>query len=364
MFGFPLLDVVIGLVFIYALLALVCSAANEIYAGMSDRRENHLHEGISNLLGEHAVTGAVREKVEFIPPGTTSNPPLTTKSVVETFYAHPLIKSLNEKGTRPSYIPDSVFARVLLDMFAPTGGTVKLPVDKFNDFVSGVSTALPADSDLRRTLLIHAEDAGGDLEKLHASLVSWFSDAMKRVTGWYKNQSQSSLLLISFLICLAMNADSIRIFNELYSSPAIRNVIVAQAEQAGKVFANYTGHRGAASTAGSTKVITESLEKLKTTGLTWGWDGYSSKTECSIGQVIANIILTLLGILFTALAATLGAPFWFDMLGKFVNLKAIGKAPAETGTPPPAQTAANTSAKQSTNPANPAALNLDEKSVG
>lgn len=360
MFGFPLLDVVIGLVFIYALLALVCTAANEVYAGMSDRRENHLYEGISNLLGEHAVTGTERIKVDFLPPGMTSNPPLATKGVVETFYAHPLIKSLNEKGTRPSYIPDAVFARVLLDMFAPTGGTVKLPVDKFNDFVTGISTALPADSDLRRSLLILAEDAGGDLEKLNKSLMVWFNDAMKRVTGWYKNQSQSSLLIISFLVCLAMNADTIRIFNELYSSPAKRNVIVGQAEQAGKVYANYTGHSGAA----STKVITESLDKLKATGLTWGWEGYAVKSEYFNWQVIANMTLSLLGILFTALAATLGAPFWFDMLGKLVNLKAIGKAPAESGAKPDAQTAADSKSKPSPPPTNPSSVNLDEKSVG
>jgi hypothetical protein len=358
MSGFPLLDVVIGLVFIYALLALVCTAANEIYAGMSDRRENHLSEGISNLLGEQAVNGGGRQKVKYTPPGTKSE-----LGVVDAFYAHPLIKSLNEKGTRPSYIPEAVFARVLLDMFAPTGGTVA-PVNKFGDFVKGVESALPSDSDLRRTLLILAEDAGGDLEKLNASLVSWFNDAMKRVTGWYKNQSQSSLLLISFLICLAMNADSIRIFKELYTSPAKRNVIVTQAEQASKVFANYTCQRGAVSVANSTKALTESLGKLEATGLSWGWDGYVFKPKEFKGQDMVNFLLMLLGILFTAVAATLGAPFWFDMLGKLVNLRAIGKPPAETETKPTPPSATNATTKQAAVPSNPASVNMDEKSVG
>lgn len=358
MFGFPLLDVVIGLVFIYALLSLVCTAANEIYAGLSDRREDHLFEGISNLLGEQAATGAERQKVTFTPPGATCG-----QGVVAAFYAHPLIKSLNEKKTRPSYIPEAVFARVLLDMFAPTGSTTA-PVNKFEDFIKGVESALPADSDLRRTLLILAEDAGGDLEKLNAGLITWFNDAMKRVTGWYKNQSQSSLLLISFLVCLALNADSIRIVKELYSSPAKRNVIVAQAEQTSKVFANYTGHKGAVSVAAAASDLKGSLDKLEATGLTLGWDGYASKPEAYKGQFFVNIFSTLIGILFTALAATLGAPFWFDMLGKLINLRAIGRPPAETGvTPvPPATTTAPP--KPAAVPANPAAVNMDEKSVG
>lgn len=355
MFGFPLLDVVIGLVFIYALLSLVCTAANEIYAGLSDRRETHLYAGISNLLGEYAASGATRVNTNYTQPGMT-----TATNVVDAFYAHPLIKSLNEKGTRPSYIPDAVFARVLLDMFAPTGGAVKLPVDKFNEFVSGVTKALPPDSDLRRTLLILAEDAGGDLEKLLASLVVWFNDAMKRVTGWYKNQSQSSLLLISFLVCLALNVDSIRIVKELYSSPAKRNVIVAQAEQASKTYVENSGN----GSAESARILMESLGKLETTGLTLGWEGYASKPEAYKGQFYVNLFSTLIGILFTALAATLGAPFWFDMLGKLINLRAIGKPPTETGATPTPPATTTALPKRAADSANPAAVNLDEKSVG
>jgi hypothetical protein len=38
---------------------------------------------------------------------------------------------------------------------------------------------------------------------------------------------------------------------------------------------------------------------------------------------------TLFGWLVTALSATLGAPFWFDLLNRFVNVRASGKAPEE-----------------------------------
>jgi hypothetical protein len=36
-----------------------------------------------------------------------------------------------------------------------------------------------------------------------------------------------------------------------------------------------------------------------------------------------------LGWLITAFAVSLGAPFWFDLLNKFVNVRASGKAPEE-----------------------------------
>ena len=37
-----------------------------------------------------------------------------------------------------------------------------------------------------------------------------------------------------------------------------------------------------------------------------------------------------LGLLITAIAVSLGAPFWFEMLNKLVNLRMSGKLPAET----------------------------------
>jgi hypothetical protein len=38
-------------------------------------------------------------------------------------------------------------------------------------------------------------------------------------------------------------------------------------------------------------------------------------------------LLKILGCLWTGLALSLGAPFWFDLLQKFVNLRAAGTKP-------------------------------------
>src|SRR6266508_1095891 len=42
-----------------------------------------------------------------------------------------------------------------------------------------------------------------------------------------------------------------------------------------------------------------------------------------------NILLKLAGIFITALAARQGAPFWFDILKRVVNLRGTGANPAE-----------------------------------
>lgn len=56
MFGLPILEVAIGLSFVYLLLALICTTLNETIAGITGRRADVLEEGISSLLGDDPRT--------------------------------------------------------------------------------------------------------------------------------------------------------------------------------------------------------------------------------------------------------------------------------------------------------------------
>lgn len=49
-----------------------------------------------------------------------------------------------------------------------------------------------------------------------------------------------------------------------------------------------------------------------------------------VSYIFTHLTLTdVLGFIITALAITLGAPFWFDLLNRFVNVRAGGNNPAE-----------------------------------
>ena len=59
MFDFPALDVALGLIFFYILLALACSTLNEALSSMVGLRAHYLQLGILNLLsGRPKVTQA------------------------------------------------------------------------------------------------------------------------------------------------------------------------------------------------------------------------------------------------------------------------------------------------------------------
>src|SRR5207237_1721155 len=97
MFGLPILEVAIGLIFVYLLLPLMCTAANATIAAITKRRASFLEKGIYSLLGD--------------------DPDLTNKLL-----EHPLVASLAPKeGAIPSYLPASKFALALMDVLTGKG---------------------------------------------------------------------------------------------------------------------------------------------------------------------------------------------------------------------------------------------------
>ncbi|MEO8448436.1 MAG: hypothetical protein ABI647_01525 [Gemmatimonadota bacterium] len=84
--------------------------------------------------------------------------------------------------------------------------------------------------------------------------------------------------------------------------------------------------------------------QLKQLNLPFGWVlAASNQSEVANRQVVPwakgatwgdTIEFHFLGWLLTALAASLGAPFWFDLLNRFILIRSAGKAPEEKPKPP------------------------------
>jgi hypothetical protein len=91
MTGIAILDVALGLVFVYLLLSLLCTAVNEWIAQAARLRARTLKAGIEALLAD----------VKF-------------KRVTESLYQHPLIAGLKQGERDPSYIPGPLFAKAFL----------------------------------------------------------------------------------------------------------------------------------------------------------------------------------------------------------------------------------------------------------
>jgi hypothetical protein len=351
----PILDVAIGLSFVYLILSLAVTAANEMLAAWFKRRAWMLRKGLDNLLESDDLTAQVLD--------------------------HPLVRSLYESrrqwmkgiaplralfGNGPSYIPSRTFALALLDTVAPVTNGTRAFKPEFEHTHTG------------RVLRLLLHEAGGNEEDLKRLVEVWFNDSMERVSGWYKRHTQAVSLACAVVVTVATNADTIVIARALWSDPALRQVVVERAEgyvrdqqqQASqpkgpddaappppvppdqqadidfdRASAEYQaavadldalqlpiGWRDAAPATGSSdlRLVHRDRGDEWPGTLSWRFRQHPEPWR----RWFAAIRQHDLGWLVTMLAISLGAPFWFDILNKIVSIRSAGKAPEEKPKPP------------------------------
>ena len=183
---------------------------------------------------------------------------------------------------------------------------------------------------------------------------TWFDNSMTRLSGWYKRKAQLMALIIGLLLAILLNIDSIVLSTTLWREPTLRQAIVAQAQSYAQQ--NQQLPTSGTETLSPQKSVAELQQELTALKIPFGWEtemyvlkagetcqilpfsknavwGFWSQGVC---KRITNTpvdstgwLAKLAGILITGLAAAQGAPFWFDILKKFVNVRSTGANPAE-----------------------------------
>jgi hypothetical protein len=154
MFGLEILDVVIGLTFVYLLLALFATALNEYIAAVLNLRGKELAKGLGQLLDDLDEKDALNRARDGVGTKLTT----TAQSLTEQLYNHRLIRPFATRqglATRfvrwvlrrksapvprlPSYIPARTFALALLDLLGVDGKDASL-----DNLIAGKATGQAA----------------------------------------------------------------------------------------------------------------------------------------------------------------------------------------------------------------------------
>jgi hypothetical protein len=273
---------------------------NETVAGLLRWRSKHLRRGIENLLsGEESINEA-------------------GKDADERLLRHPLIQTLaRPKGVRkklpvPAYIPSRSFVSALLTLdLSPPDTEERRRGAKAPTTVEEVRSAIESiDSEhVQKVLLLLLEESGENVAKFREASERWFDDAMDRVSGWYRRKTQWWLALWAVLAAVALNVDTVQIADTLWTDEAVRSAVVVRAEEAGK---------------DPDEPIEESVKELE---VPLGWSLDLGDDPRDIPNDPAAWIAKVLGLVVTIFALLLGAPFWFDLLGKVARLRVSGVVP-------------------------------------
>jgi len=423
MFNNVVLNVAIGLVFIYLLYSLLATTIKEFIATLFSYRSRMLERGIEQMLDGknysyywwdklvnvllwlwYKITRKTTTVVNKAAVATDSSSnsyfrkgvmdPVPTKTAVNAPYLkraklnkkaklfaahiteHALYRRSAENSIlskKPAYLSASMFADILIDVLKPAKGQAVT----LNDLSQALDTLPAINDDLKDILRIYMEQANGDLQKFRLLVEQWYDETMDRVSGWYKKQANKVLFIIGLVLAFIFNISTISIVNTLSGDETIQKAIVQNASDYVKTHvipdSTQKGPDSAAIANDSTFAIARGqLDSIKALyngtiatnnnllGLGWGDYGYAKdsaqwmqdsinkaavketlpakkpqrpKFWGKIGYVLATSFGSwkiLLGFLITALAISLGAPFWFDLLNKFVNLRVSGEKPADT----------------------------------
>jgi hypothetical protein len=356
MFNNVVLDVVIGLVFIYLLYSLLVSIIHEMIATHLAFRAKILEKAIARMLDDGVSThNAFVDRLSGYWQLLGRTKYLDDKKFTSAFYGHPLIKYLAEDKwhSKPSYLAADNFSKVIVDLLhgvdtdlhginvlrvkeALAAGQLKL-----SDFAAAPIEPTP-DSPLKnkdinpqtqRFLQSLLADAQGDVIRFKLLLENWYDATMERATGWYKKYTQFGLLLTGFVVAIAFNVDTIAIVNKLSKDPKLRqqmieaaNAYVAKKPDTGTTIITASKddsliQRRNALLKKADDLLNKDINSVNDViGLGWK-DGFWEWHDLQADKPWWRIFM---GWLVTALAISLGAPFWFDLLNKLVKMRGTG----------------------------------------
>lgn len=374
LFGSTMLEIAISLFFIYLLLSLICSAVNEWLAGVLGLRAKTLREGIANLLDDPdsealaaefykhpLIAGLSRGRGKkrlpsYIPSSTfvrallditeLNNEPVdATDPNEEPESQHRLIalyKHVQAKLSQSESVGNS-FELALLNVVEEAGldqtkleqaattlknmtaARLALTDSVSNAAAKGVENQLAKEmletvQGLDQILSKGEEEAAATLASIQTGLESYFDDAMDRVSGWYKRRTQAIIIVLALAVSGFLNVDSVAITQNLAANGALRATIVAAA---GEAVQNGDGTLG-----NSLDEALKVKDELAELGLPIGWQTADIPDKDESDENISWSLFLLskvLGLIVTAVAVSLGAPFWFDLLNKLVNLRMAGQ---------------------------------------
>lgn len=364
MLNSTVLDIVIGLVFIYLLYSLLVTTIQEIIASNFGFRAKILERAVFRMLeDENKFNSKFRSVIYLFKK--SGNGGLKNSTSYE-FYKHPLIRFLGESDChgKPAYINKETFSKVIIDLLrgdqVKPGDDIKSLIQKaLDEKTTNWGNAKISNETLSYLKSIWA-DAAGDIKRFKGHLEYWFDETMDRASGWYKKHTQFILFFVGLTIAIVFNVDTIKIVNKLEKDPKIREQLVQQAEafdeahpdlekqlflqkaENEKFLAQYSQKELASNKSLQNKHLEDSLVTVNYLNIQARKDtllnradlmmkndikksndvlGLGPNSYGGITRDLGTFVSALIGWIITALALSLGAPFWFDLLNKLMKLR-------------------------------------------
>ncbi len=198
-------------------------------------------------------------------------------------------------------------------------------------------------STLARRLQDQVEDKEVKLVEFQKGLAEWFDQSMVRASGAYKRNSKGISFCIGLVVAILGNIDTINMVDRLYKNQSLSgtvnqlaNQVVENNSQSITTLNNSCPPENKLSVEECIQEKNNAIQPIKENinvvinqlaAFPIGWT-LPRDTNISAPAWISR----LAGWFISAIAFSMGAPFWFELLNKFINVRNTGQRP-KTGQP-------------------------------
>ena len=237
--------------------------------------------------------------------------------------------------------PSSTTYGELVALAQREGGAVKDALDKLQSEVIPPQLRKSLSilgSRAERQLKSHASAAGSEIQQLQQEIEDWFDRGMDRASGVYRRNVKGVGIMIGFAIAFLINADTFYMFQRLSTDQAVRSSILQTAEQM------EVGRMNDVEQLSESLGVDDLSEQIESDLRSVGTaveetladyplpigrtpEVMRAQARAQANWPIPFIPMRFVGWGITAIALSMGASFWFDLLRKVTAVRSSGNKP-------------------------------------
>jgi hypothetical protein len=186
-------------------------------------------------------------------------------------------------------------------------------------------------STLARRIQDQVDDKEAKLVEFQKGMADWFDQSMVRASGTYKRNAKGISFFLGLIVAILGNVDTINMVDRLYKNQSLSGTINQLADQV------IASNPQSIATLNDPKTVTiqdknAAIQPIKDNinvvidqiaAFPIGW---TLPRDANISPLAW--ISRLAGWFISAIALSMGAPFWFELLNKFINVRNAGQKPS------------------------------------
>jgi hypothetical protein len=283
-----ILEVAIGLVFVYYVLGAVVSFVTQLILESAETRGAALEEKLKAVAGDKSVDLLNLPQIKALQP-------IRYTSWMGVFGA-----KIEQKKVEK--IPVAMMVDAFFDVTGLTGRP-EIKGDELTDFVN----QLP-ESEGKQALLKWIKQGVTDINALRGHANDYFSGVLNQAASTFKSNARSIVIIFSMILVFALGTDTIQLVRDLWNNAELRSVAATEATMAAQ--------------NGNTLTVDDIIKSLSDTTMRIAWwqigDTFPAQ-GAGFPVWTIFIILKIIGLSMTALAVSQGSSFWYDLLKKLTT---------------------------------------------